>query len=56
VKAGSLFNARGVPLIDVPASNTRFVRRTIGSAQSGSRIRIEAAWLGGNQLVKSRTS
>jgi alpha-L-fucosidase len=48
VKTGSLFNARGVQLVDVPAGNTRFVRLTIGSAQSGSRIRIEEAWLGGN--------
>jgi hypothetical protein len=48
VKTGSLFNARGVQLIDVPAGNTRFVRLTIGSAQSGSRIRIEEALLGRN--------
>jgi alpha-L-fucosidase len=48
VKTGSLFNARGVQLIDVRAGNTRFVRLTIGSAQSSSRIRIEEAWLGGN--------
>jgi hypothetical protein len=47
VKAG-LFNARGVQLMDVPAGNTRFVRLAIGSAQSGSRIRIEEAWPGGN--------
>jgi alpha-L-fucosidase len=48
VKTGSLFNARGVQLIDVPAGNTRFVRLTVGSAPSGSRIRIEEACLGGN--------
>jgi alpha-L-fucosidase len=48
VKTGSLSNARGVQLIDVPAANTRFVRLTIGSAPSGSRSRIEQAWLGGN--------
>jgi hypothetical protein len=47
VKTGSLSNARGAQLIDVPAGNTRFVRLTIGSAQS-SRSRIEEAWLGGN--------
>jgi len=43
-----LFNARGVQLVDVPAGDTRYVRLTIGSAQSGSRIRIEETWLGGN--------
>jgi len=43
-----LFNARGVQLVDVPAGNTPFVRLTLGSAQSGSRIRIEEAWLCGN--------
>ncbi len=43
MKTGSLSNARGVQLIDVPAGNTRFVRLTIGSAQSGSRSRIEEA-------------
>jgi len=48
VKTGSLSNARGAQLIDVPAGNTRFVRLTIGSAQSGSPSRIEEAWLGGN--------
>jgi alpha-L-fucosidase len=48
VKTGSLSNARGVQLIDVPAGNTRFVRLPIGSAPSGSRSRIEQAWLGGN--------
>ncbi len=47
MKTGSLFNARGVQLIDVPAGNIPFVRRTIASAQSG-RSRIEEAWLGGN--------
>ena len=35
-------------MIDVPAGNTRFVWLTVSSAQSGSRIRIEEAWLGGN--------
>jgi len=48
VKTGSLSNARRVQLIDVPAGNTRFVRLIICSAQSGSRIRIEEAWLGDN--------
>ena len=48
MKTGSLSNARGTQLINVPAGNTRFVRLTTGSAQSGSRIRIEEAWLGGN--------
>ena len=48
MKTGSLFNARGMQVDDVPAGNTRFVRLTIGSAQSGSRSRIEEAWLGGN--------
>ena len=37
MKTGSLSNARGAQLIDVPAGNTRFVRLTIGSAQSGRR-------------------
>jgi len=49
VKTGSLSNARGVQLIDVPAGNTRFLRLTTGSAQRGSRIRIEEARLGGNR-------
>jgi len=48
VKTLSLSNARGVQLLDVPAGHTRFVRLTIGSAQNGSRSRIEESWLGGN--------
>ena len=48
MKTGSLSNARGVQVIDVPAGNTRFVRLTIGNARRGSRIRIEEAGRGGN--------
>ncbi len=46
VKTGTLANARGVQIIDVPAGNTQFVRLTITSLQSGSRIRVDEAWLG----------
>jgi alpha-L-fucosidase len=46
VKTGSLPNARGVQFIDIPATNTRFVRLTITSLQGGSRIRVDEAWLG----------
>jgi hypothetical protein len=45
VQTGSLPNARGVQLIDVPAGNTRFVRLTISSLQGGSRVGIDEAWL-----------
>jgi hypothetical protein len=43
VKTGSLPNARAVQLIDVATGNSGFVR-----LPTGSRIRIEEVWLGGN--------
>jgi hypothetical protein len=48
VRTGSLSNARGVQLIDVPAGNTRFVRLDYRQRPERQPEPDEEAWLGGN--------
>jgi alpha-L-fucosidase len=46
VKTGSLPNARGVAIIDLPATATRYVRLDVSNTQGGSRLRVDESWIG----------
>jgi alpha-L-fucosidase len=46
VKTGTLPNARGVAIIDLPKAQTAHVRLEILNLQGGSRIRIDDSWVG----------
>jgi alpha-L-fucosidase len=46
VRTGTLPNARGVAIIDLPATQTRYVRLDVVNTQAGSRLRIDESWIG----------
>ncbi len=48
VASGSLPNARGVVMLDLPATNTRYVRLEVTNTQGGSRLRVDESWIGSN--------
>jgi alpha-L-fucosidase len=45
VRTGTLPNARGVVMLDIPKTQTSHVRLEIASLQGGSRIRIDDSWI-----------
>jgi len=47
IATGSLPNARGVSIIDLPVTQTSHVRLEIVNLQGGSRIRVDESWIGG---------
>jgi hypothetical protein len=53
VKTGTLPNARGVQFIDITATTTQFVRVTVTSLYSGTRLRVDEAWLASAYLTGS---
>jgi alpha-L-fucosidase len=48
VASGTLPNARGVVMLDLPATNTRYVRLEVTNTQGGSRLRVDESWIGSN--------
>jgi alpha-L-fucosidase len=57
VKTATLPSARGVALIDIPATTTRFVRLTVNSTWAAStdttrfkRLRVDEAWIGSDYV------
>jgi alpha-L-fucosidase len=48
VASGTLPNARGVAIIDLPAAQSRYVRLEVVNTQGGSRLRVDESWIGSN--------
>jgi alpha-L-fucosidase len=48
VASGTLPNARGVVMLDLPATTTRYVRLEVTNTQGGSRLRVDESWIGSN--------
>jgi alpha-L-fucosidase len=46
VASGTLPNARGVAVLDLPAATTRYVRLEVVNTQGGSRLRVDESWIG----------
>jgi alpha-L-fucosidase len=46
VAGGTLPNARGVVMLDLPATTTRYVRLEVVNTQGGSRLRVDESWIG----------